>query len=265
MHSYNHNIKTFNNATRHLTRVERSLYRDLIELYYDTEQPLDAVEIERLQRRVMAITQEEKDALDYVLSEFFVKTGSVYTHDYCDEQIDKYREVNTAKARAGKASAEARKKKAEERRLKRKEESEQNSTHDEHALSSRTQPRTKNHKPLTNNQDKEQGATEVTPTNAKKPRAKFVKPSITEVFEYFVERTEDVQRSKVEAQKFVDYFDSNGWKVGGKTKMVDWKAAVRNWITRSAERFGKPPDPDSPGAKRQAVRESIRNIKDTDW
>lgn len=33
-----------------------------------------------------------------------------------------------------------------------------------------------------------------------------------------------------EAQKFFDYFSSNGWKVGGKAPMKDWKAAARNWI-----------------------------------
>ena len=33
----------------------------------------------------------------------------------------------------------------------------------------------------------------------------------------------------VEANKFCDFYESNGWKVG-KNKMKCWKAAVRNWI-----------------------------------
>lgn len=33
-----------------------------------------------------------------------------------------------------------------------------------------------------------------------------------------------------EAQKFFNYFQSNGWKVGGRTPMKDWQAAARNWI-----------------------------------
>ena len=71
MHYYQHNIKTFNSATRHLTRVERALYRDLIEIYYDTEKPLTS-NIDRLSRLVMANSNDEKESLSYVLSEFFI-------------------------------------------------------------------------------------------------------------------------------------------------------------------------------------------------
>lgn len=93
MHYYNHNIKSFNNATRHLTRVERSLYRDLIELYYDDEQPLQAVNFDRLARRVMANTDEEKEALQYVLDEFFTETDEGFTHAYCERVIAQYYEA----------------------------------------------------------------------------------------------------------------------------------------------------------------------------
>jgi hypothetical protein len=34
----------------------------------------------------------------------------------------------------------------------------------------------------------------------------------------------------VEAEKFINYFESNGWLVGGRAKMKDWKAAARNWM-----------------------------------
>jgi hypothetical protein len=42
----------------------------------------------------------------------------------------------------------------------------------------------------------------------------------------------------VEAEKFFNYFQSNGWLVGGRSKMKDWKAAARNWIL-NAEKFNK--------------------------
>lgn len=38
---------------------------------------------------------------------------------------------------------------------------------------------------------------------------------------------------------FFNYFESNGWLVGGKTKMKDWKAAARNWML-NAKCFEKP-------------------------
>lgn len=66
MNHYPHHIGDFNNATRHLTRVERALYRDMIELYYDTEQPLNS-DVSKIARRVLASSEEEKHALVLVL------------------------------------------------------------------------------------------------------------------------------------------------------------------------------------------------------
>ena len=154
MHYYQHNIKTFNSATQHLTHVERSLYRCLIEMYYDTEQPLPADNFERLARRVMASTDEEKEALTFVLGEFFERTGNVYTHDFCDEVIETYHAFKANKSRAGKASAEARRKKSEERKTKRRMASEGERTGVQQVLDSvatESQQTPTNHKPITNN------------------------------------------------------------------------------------------------------------------
>ena len=65
MNYYQHHIGDFNNATRHLTRVERVLYRDLIELYYDTEKPITS-DLDYLARRIIATTEEDKNALNVV-------------------------------------------------------------------------------------------------------------------------------------------------------------------------------------------------------
>lgn len=43
----------------------------------------------------------------------------------------------------------------------------------------------------------------------------------------------------VEAEKFFNYFESNGWLVGGRAKMKDWKAAARNWML-NYQRFVAP-------------------------
>lgn len=52
---------------------------------------------------------------------------------------------------------------------------------------------------------------------------RFVPPTLTEVQSYCSER-----KNSVDAQRFIDYYIANGWKVG-KNKMKDWKAAVRTW------------------------------------
>ena len=115
MHYYSHNIGDFNNSTRHLTRVERSLYRDLIELYYDSEQPLQSVDRAKLARKVLAQTDEEYTALNYVLEEFFFDDGDKYSHPRCDEEIAKYHANTSAKAKAGIASAKARQAKKQQK------------------------------------------------------------------------------------------------------------------------------------------------------
>ena len=52
---------------------------------------------------------------------------------------------------------------------------------------------------------------------------KFVKPTVEEVRTYCQER-----KNAVDANRFVDYYEANGWKVG-RNSMKDWKAAVRTW------------------------------------
>lgn len=58
----------------------------------------------------------------------------------------------------------------------------------------------------------------------------FKKPSVQQIKEYMRElNMEDV------SSRFVDYYDSNGWKVG-KNAMKDWKATVRNWNKKTETR-----------------------------
>jgi uncharacterized protein YdaU (DUF1376 family) len=107
MNFYPHHIGDFNNASRHLSRTERSIYRDLMDLYYDTEGPL-SLDVDRVCRLVIAQDDEEKQAVMQVLSEFFVQTESGWLNTRCEEEIAKYKSIVDAKSAAGKASAAAR-------------------------------------------------------------------------------------------------------------------------------------------------------------
>jgi hypothetical protein len=64
--------------------------------------------------------------------------------------------------------------------------------------------------------------------NAMPPPLEFVKI-------YFDEKSFPA----IEAEKFFNYFESNGWLVGGRAKMKDWKAAARNWML-NCQRFIAP-------------------------
>ena len=55
------------------------------------------------------------------------------------------------------------------------------------------------------------------------PKKKFTPPTVSEVEEYCQER-----QNCIDAQSFVDFYESKGWMVG-KNRMKDWKAAVRTW------------------------------------
>lgn len=57
----------------------------------------------------------------------------------------------------------------------------------------------------------------------KTTQKRFTPPTVEQVKEYCFERGNDV-----DPQRFVDHYTANGWMVG-KTKMKDWKAAVRTW------------------------------------
>lgn len=57
-------------------------------------------------------------------------------------------------------------------------------------------------------------------------KSDFIAPTIGLVKEFFQEK----KVKSIEAEKYFNYYSSNGWKVGGKTQMKDWKAAARNWI-----------------------------------
>ncbi len=40
---------------------------------------------------------------------------------------------------------------------------------------------------------------------------------------------------ELEAKKFYNHYQGIGWKVGGKTKIVDWQATARNWMLKADE------------------------------
>lgn len=52
---------------------------------------------------------------------------------------------------------------------------------------------------------------------------RFTPPTLEEVKSYCKERN-----NKVDAQRFIDFYESKGWMIG-KSKMKDWKACVRTW------------------------------------
>ena len=69
-------------------------------------------------------------------------------------------------------------------------------------------------------------------TPKKKKNSQFVPPTVEEVAAYCKERN-----NGIDAEHFVDFYSSKGWKVGN-SKMTNWKAAVRTWEHRDKQTTG---------------------------
>lgn len=147
MNYYPHHIGDFDRATRHLTRIERSIYRDLIELYYDTEQPL-SLDFEALCRKVIARTDEERTAVQQVLNEFFTRDEHGWRQERCEIEISAYRENVTKKSKAGKASAAKRAEKTGKKPSRRTTPVEHPQDHPLNGCATNQEPRTINQEPF---------------------------------------------------------------------------------------------------------------------
>ena len=63
---------------------------------------------------------------------------------------------------------------------------------------------------------------------AKEKRTRFSAPSVDEVRNYCRERG-----NSIDAETFVDFYASKGWKVGN-SPMKDWQSAIRTWEKRES-------------------------------
>lgn len=109
MNYFEHHIGDYAEATSHLSFVEDAAYSRCIRKYYAKEKPLPA-DLKAVQRLVGARTKEEKEAVEAVLTEFFVLGDDGWRNSRCDADIAAYQ--------AGEPEREA-KKANEETRLKR--------------------------------------------------------------------------------------------------------------------------------------------------
>lgn len=58
----------------------------------------------------------------------------------------------------------------------------------------------------------------------RQPRSRFEKPTRQEVVDYCAQRG-----SRIDAQRFYDFYEANGWVQGRGRPLKDWRAAVRTW------------------------------------
>ena len=81
-----------------------------------------------------------------------------------------------------------------------------------------------------------------------------IPPHISEIKMYFAEK----EAPSEEAEKFFNHYESNGWLVGGKSKMKNWQAAARNWLLNS-KKFNVI----ASEAKQSVIQNSTKNLTTT--
>ncbi len=84
---------------------------------------------------------------------------------------------------------------------------------------------------LTNNTEGIDGTEGI---EGEKKRRTFVPPTITDIVTYA-----NQNGLKVDADRFWNYYESNGWMVG-KNKMRSWQATLRNWSAKESGTAAKP-------------------------
>lgn len=70
---------------------------------------------------------------------------------------------------------------------------------------------------------------------ANDPKKGAPRPTLAEVQAYAAEQHPNSADAQTEAAAFCDHYESNGWRVSGKTPMANWRAAFRNWMRRRAQ------------------------------
>ena len=97
------------------------------------------------------------------------------------------------------------------------------------------QTETNENKPALKEKGERRNIKKNTPEGVSKESSRFHPPTAAEVAFYAEEHG-----YKVDAERFVDFYTSKGWKVGN-NPMKDWKAAVRNWSrSERQEKAAKP-------------------------
>lgn len=141
MYYYSFHITDYRAATAHLSNDEDLAYRRLIDMYYDTEQPIP-VDTQWVSKRLRVGI----DTIQSVLEDMFVLTDDGWRHTRCDEEIQHYHQLAERNRTNGKLGGRPRSK---------PENPEVTQNNPDGSQRQPTGKPTNNHKPLTNNQKPE--------------------------------------------------------------------------------------------------------------
>lgn len=211
MNYYQFNIGDYRKDAGHLSLLEHGIYRMLIDTYYTNEGPLVADDAKLMRSHCVRIA-DEVQAYKNIIADFFIVRDGMYYHSGCEKVLEEIFS-KSAKARASSKARWDRKNKG---------------LHQVDANAMRTDSERNANGMLPNTQ---YPIPNTQYNKVKKAPSKLVKPTIHELITEFGNRVTD---SETQAEKFLAYYESNGWKIG-KNPMKSWRATVTTWVTRSKE------------------------------
>lgn len=220
MHYYPHHIGDYLSHTANLTLLEHGVYLRLLQCYYMQETPLTG----DIKRMIGARSTEESEAVFYVLKIFFIETEAGYIQPGADKRIAEYRDKSN-KAR-----------KAVEVRWHNERNSDVSKSDTDVSNNNTGGILTNNHKPITNNQDKN-----ILPAKAGKANNRKKLPDdfvLTErlrdnAVTYWHSKNRTDLSASEQWLKFINHHRSKG------SRMADWDCAWVTWYTNAVE-FTKP-------------------------
>lgn len=71
----------------------------------------------------------------------------------------------------------------------------------------------------------------------RKPKVEFIPPALQEVQSYF--QSSGLPAWEIQAEKFFNHWDSQGWTKGTGAKIVNWDSLANNWILTEKEKGGR--------------------------
>ncbi len=102
MHYYQFNIADYRKDTVHLTPIEHYFYRQMLDNYYLSEQPIPNDE-NKIMRSLCVRNADDMQAVKNVLSDFFFLAENGYIHKRCDVEIEAYHSKSKSASESAKA------------------------------------------------------------------------------------------------------------------------------------------------------------------
>lgn len=224
MNYYRRHIGDYLRDAAHLSLLEHGVYTRLLDIYYTRESRLPCAD--KAARLIGARSQEERDAVDAVLSEFFVQDDDgCWMQKRCEREIEASREKAERNREVGKLGGRPRKSFGDV-------ETEMKPTGNPDGFQEKPK-RNPSQEPIANSQEPEEER-EVTSPPSSRARAGR-SPTGSRIPAGFPTETElgwaSAERPDLDAMRVAATFRDH-WtaKPGKDGRKLDWPATWRNWV-----------------------------------